>query len=82
MPFLQSLWTAAIPTMGMDHRKIKFYINIFFLNGESFVTYWFPRSHNFQSKLHFVDLAGSERAKKTKTEGERLKEGELSLKII
>ncbi|MFN9901339.1 MAG: hypothetical protein ACK55Z_21675, partial [bacterium] len=27
------------------------------------------------SKFHFVDLAGSERLKKTKAEGERLKEG-------
>lgn len=28
------------------------------------------------SKLHLVDLAGSERQKKTKAEGDRLKEGE------
>lgn len=27
------------------------------------------------SKLHLVDLAGSERQKKTKAEGDRLKEG-------
>ncbi|XP_048372326.1 chromosome-associated kinesin KIF4A [Sphaerodactylus townsendi] len=30
---------------------------------------------SFHSKLHLVDLAGSERQKKTKAEGERLKEG-------
>lgn len=30
---------------------------------------------NFRSKLHLVDLAGSERQKKTKAEGDRLKEG-------
>ncbi len=32
------------------------------------------------SKLHLVDLAGSERQKKTKAEGDRLKEGECNLK--
>lgn len=31
------------------------------------------------SKLHLVDLAGSERQKKTKAEGDRLKEGTLEL---
>lgn len=30
------------------------------------------------SKLHLVDLAGSERQKKTKAEGDRLKEGECN----
>ncbi|XP_048219569.1 chromosome-associated kinesin KIF4A-like [Perognathus longimembris pacificus] len=30
---------------------------------------------SFRSKLHLVDLAGSERQKKTKAEGDRLKEG-------
>uniref|UniRef100_A0A4W5MSV3 Kinesin family member 4 n=1 Tax=Hucho hucho TaxID=62062 RepID=A0A4W5MSV3_9TELE len=33
------------------------------------------RSDNVVSKLHLVDLAGSERQKKTKAEGDRLKEG-------
>ncbi|KAJ7996788.1 hypothetical protein DPEC_G00240660 [Dallia pectoralis] len=33
------------------------------------------RSENVVSKLHLVDLAGSERQKKTKAEGDRLKEG-------
>jgi kinesin family protein 4/21/27 len=32
-------------------------------------------SSSFRSKLHLVDLAGSERQKKTKAEGDRLKEG-------
>ncbi len=32
------------------------------------------------SKFHLVDLAGSERQKKTKAEGDRLKEGECNLK--
>lgn len=31
------------------------------------------------SKFHLVDLAGSERQKKTKAEGDRLKEGKLSV---
>lgn len=31
------------------------------------------------SKLHLVDLAGSERQKKTKAEGDRLKEGKLNI---
>ncbi|XP_010342895.3 chromosome-associated kinesin KIF4B [Saimiri boliviensis] len=33
------------------------------------------RNSSFRSKLHLVDLAGSERQKKTKAEGDRLKEG-------
>ncbi|XP_068103733.1 chromosome-associated kinesin KIF4A [Hyperolius riggenbachi] len=33
------------------------------------------KNESFHSKLHLVDLAGSERQKKTKAEGERLKEG-------
>nr|XP_048273599.1 chromosome-associated kinesin KIF4A isoform X3 [Myodes glareolus] len=33
------------------------------------------KNSNFHSKLHLVDLAGSERQKKTKAEGDRLKEG-------
>ncbi|XP_012882619.1 PREDICTED: chromosome-associated kinesin KIF4A-like [Dipodomys ordii] len=33
------------------------------------------KSCSFRSKLHLVDLAGSERQKKTKAEGDRLKEG-------
>ncbi|KAJ8337923.1 hypothetical protein SKAU_G00368890 [Synaphobranchus kaupii] len=33
------------------------------------------RSDNIISKLHLVDLAGSERQKKTKAEGDRLREG-------
>ncbi|XP_037677476.1 chromosome-associated kinesin KIF4A [Choloepus didactylus] len=33
------------------------------------------KNSTFRSKLHLVDLAGSERQKKTKTEGDRLKEG-------
>ncbi|XP_028923700.1 chromosome-associated kinesin KIF4A isoform X2 [Ornithorhynchus anatinus] len=33
------------------------------------------KSSSFCSKLHLVDLAGSERQKKTKAEGDRLKEG-------
>lgn len=39
------------------------------------------RNSNFRSKLHLVDLAGSERQKKTKAEGDRLKEGE-TIKVI
>lgn len=35
------------------------------------------RSDSIFSKLHLVDLAGSERQKKTKAEGDRLKEGNL-----
>lgn len=34
------------------------------------------RNDAMVSKLHLVDLAGSERQKKTKAEGDRLKEGE------
>uniref|UniRef100_A0A8C3XDY2 Kinesin family member 4A n=1 Tax=Cyanoderma ruficeps TaxID=181631 RepID=A0A8C3XDY2_9PASS len=34
-----------------------------------------PRNCSFHCKLHLVDLAGSERQKKTKAEGDRLKEG-------
>ena len=34
------------------------------------------RSDSMVSKLHLVDLAGSERQKKTKAEGDRLKEGQ------
>ncbi|XP_045394646.1 chromosome-associated kinesin KIF4A isoform X2 [Lemur catta] len=33
------------------------------------------KSSSFRTKLHLVDLAGSERQKKTKAEGDRLKEG-------
>ncbi|EMP40041.1 Chromosome-associated kinesin KIF4 [Chelonia mydas] len=33
------------------------------------------RNNSFRCKLHLVDLAGSERQKKTKAEGDRLKEG-------
>uniref|UniRef100_A0A8C8RM10 Kinesin family member 4A n=1 Tax=Pelusios castaneus TaxID=367368 RepID=A0A8C8RM10_9SAUR len=33
------------------------------------------KNNSFRSKLHLVDLAGSERQKKTKAEGDRLKEG-------
>ncbi|XP_069603413.1 chromosome-associated kinesin KIF4A isoform X1 [Ranitomeya imitator] len=33
------------------------------------------KNGGFRSKLHLVDLAGSERQKKTKAEGDRLKEG-------
>ncbi|XP_060038819.1 chromosome-associated kinesin KIF4A isoform X2 [Erinaceus europaeus] len=33
------------------------------------------KTSSFRSKLHLVDLAGSERQKKTKAEGDRLKEG-------
>ncbi|XP_073412227.1 chromosome-associated kinesin KIF4A [Dendrobates tinctorius] len=33
------------------------------------------KNGSFRSKLHLVDLAGSERQKKTKAEGDRLKEG-------
>ncbi|KAK7804502.1 hypothetical protein U0070_013448, partial [Myodes glareolus] len=39
------------------------------------------KNSNFHSKLHLVDLAGSERQKKTKAEGDRLKEGE-TIKVI
>lgn len=35
------------------------------------------RVDSIVSKLHLVDLAGSERQKKTKAEGDRLKEGKL-----
>lgn len=35
------------------------------------------RADSIVSKLHLVDLAGSERQKKTKAEGDRLKEGKL-----
>lgn len=41
----------------------------------------YHRNSNFHSKLHLVDLAGSERQKKTKAEGDRLKEGE-TIKVI
>lgn len=37
-----------------------------------FISY---RVDSVVSKLHLVDLAGSERQKKTKAEGDRLKEG-------
>lgn len=37
------------------------------------------RADSVVSKLHLVDLAGSERQKKTKAEGDRLKEGELNV---
>ncbi|XP_063791665.1 chromosome-associated kinesin KIF4-like [Pseudophryne corroboree] len=33
------------------------------------------KNNSFRSKFHLVDLAGSERQKKTKAEGDRLKEG-------
>ncbi|XP_069468552.1 chromosome-associated kinesin KIF4A isoform X2 [Ambystoma mexicanum] len=33
------------------------------------------KNNSFRAKLHLVDLAGSERQKKTKAEGDRLKEG-------
>ncbi|XP_060230368.1 chromosome-associated kinesin KIF4A isoform X2 [Meriones unguiculatus] len=33
------------------------------------------KNNSFRSKLHLVDLAGSERQKKTKAEGDRLREG-------
>lgn len=36
------------------------------------------RVDSIVSKLHLVDLAGSERQKKTKAEGDRLKEGKLN----
>lgn len=36
------------------------------------------RVDSIVSKFHLVDLAGSERQKKTKAEGDRLKEGKLS----
>lgn len=39
------------------------------------------RNSSFRSKLHLVDLAGSERQKKTKAEGDRLKEGETIMAI-
>lgn len=39
------------------------------------------RNSSFHSKLHLVDLAGSERQKKTKTEGDCLKEGETIVLI-
>ena len=42
----------------------------------SLMSYYFHRNSSFRSKLHLVDLAGSERQKKTKAEGDRLKEGE------
>ncbi|EHB09248.1 Chromosome-associated kinesin KIF4A [Heterocephalus glaber] len=35
------------------------------------------KNNSFRSKLHLVDLAGSERQKKTKAEGDRLKEDSL-----
>ncbi|XP_023590432.1 chromosome-associated kinesin KIF4A-like [Trichechus manatus latirostris] len=38
------------------------------------------KNSSFRSKLHLVDLAGSERQKKTKAEGDRLKEGERVIK--
>lgn len=34
------------------------------------------KNSSFRSKLHLVDLAGSERQKKTKAEGDRLREGD------
>ena len=34
-----------------------------------------PTSHTVIARFHLVDLAGSERAKRTKAEGQRLKEG-------
>uniref|UniRef100_A0A2K6TB05 Kinesin motor domain-containing protein n=1 Tax=Saimiri boliviensis boliviensis TaxID=39432 RepID=A0A2K6TB05_SAIBB len=37
------------------------------------------RNNSFRSKLHLVDLAGSERQRKTKAEGDHLKEGLLCL---
>lgn len=37
------------------------------------------RADSIVSKLHLVDLAGSERQKKTKAEGDRLKEGNLNV---
>ena len=37
------------------------------------------RVDSIVSKLHLVDLAGSERQKKTKAEGDRLKEGNLNM---
>lgn len=42
----------------------------------------YHRSSSFRSKLHLVDLAGSERQKKTKAEGDRLKEGERMAKVL
>uniref|UniRef100_G1QJE0 Kinesin family member 4A n=1 Tax=Nomascus leucogenys TaxID=61853 RepID=G1QJE0_NOMLE len=38
------------------------------------------KNSSFRSKLHLVDLAGSERQKKTKAEGDRLKEGKRVIK--
>lgn len=40
------------------------------------------RSDSIVSKLHLVDLAGSERQKKTKAEGDRLKEGKPKLYLV
>lgn len=37
------------------------------------------RVDSIVSKFHLVDLAGSERQKKTKAEGDRLKEGKVSI---
>lgn len=38
-----------------------------------------PRVDSVVSKFHLVDLAGSERQKKTKAEGDRLKEGKVNV---
>lgn len=37
------------------------------------------RVDSILSKFHLVDLAGSERQKKTKAEGDRLKEGKITV---
>lgn len=40
------------------------------------------RADSIVSKFHLVDLAGSERQKKTKAEGDRLKEGKVSVLLL
>lgn len=46
-----------------------------FLNKKNICPIFYFRADSVVSKLHLVDLAGSERQKKTKAEGDRLKEG-------
>jgi hypothetical protein len=46
-------------------------VTILVINNNHFIC----RNSSMTAKFHLVDLAGSERAKKTKTTGERFKEG-------
>lgn len=76
-PKISSIWALSSTSQGSSgFGSLNFQLlGCSFSTWESETVSFCPRNCSFHCKLHLVDLAGSERQKKTKAEGDRLKEG-------